>query len=59
MTENIEGVEFTWDNNQIYMRFTDLFGGHGKNMQYSFAPEEFQTLIDLAREALMRYKEGL
>jgi hypothetical protein len=52
---NVDGVEVTWDNDNIYVRFTDLFGD---GEQYGFPPDEMERIRDLLTEALIRHREG-
>jgi hypothetical protein len=55
VTWNVDGVEVTWDNDNIYVRFTDLFGD---GEQYGFPPDEMERIRDLLTEALIRHREG-
>lgn len=55
MTENVDGFEITWDNDNLYLRFTDVFGD---GEQYGFPPEAMEKLRDSISEALIRHREG-
>jgi hypothetical protein len=55
--ENVEGYEVSWDNNLIYLTFTDLFGEDG-GVRYGFTPEDMERIRDSITEALIRHREG-